>query len=72
MLGFRSEFDTVHVNNSKIGIVVMEGVDCTLCLIDHKKHSALDASSHSAMWANVVRLLFRDFRVFRGSIYRVD
>lgn len=64
--------DAVHVNNFQIGIVVIEGVDFTLCLIDRKTHRALDASSHSAMWANVVRLLFRDFRVYRGSIYRVD
>lgn len=64
--------DAVHFNNFQFGIVVIEGVDFTLCLIDRKTHRASDVSSYSAMWANVVCLLFRDFRVFRGLIFCVD
>lgn len=41
--------DAVHFNNFQFGIVVIEGVDFTLCLIDRKTHHALDASSYSAM-----------------------
>ena len=33
--------DAVHFNNFQIGIVVIEGVDFTLCLIDRKTHRAL-------------------------------